>query len=179
VEGSGWVAAPGVVVTNAHVVAGQDDTTVQMHGSGPALPARAIAYDPHNDVAVLRAPGLGGRPLRIAADPSPGTAGAILGFPGNGPYDVRPGRIGVLRRVITQDAYGRGPVQRSLMPFRGLVRPGNSGGPMVDGRGRVLTTVFAATRGGRRRGGFGVPNDLVRRALRGATGPVSTGPCAG
>jgi S1-C subfamily serine protease len=179
VEGSGWLAAPGVVVTNAHVVAGQDDTTVQLRGRGPAFPARAIAYDPRNDVAVLRVPGLGGRPLRIAGDPSAGTAGAILGFPGNGPYDVRPGRIGAPRQVITQDAYGRGPVQRSLMPFRGLVRPGNSGGPIVDGRGRVLTTVFAATRGARRRGGFGVPNDLVRRALRRAMGPVSTGPCAG
>jgi S1-C subfamily serine protease len=65
-----------------------------------------------------------------------------------------------------------------MTALRGLVRSGNSGGPVVDGRGRVVTTVFAATTRGSR-GGYGVPNAAVRRALRDAGGPVSTGPCAG
>jgi hypothetical protein len=179
VEGSGWIARQGLVVTNAHVVAGQEDTTVQLGGSGPGLPARAVVFDPHDDIAILRVEGLGGRTLPMAPAPRSGTSGAILGFPQNGPFDVRAARAGSTRAVITQDAYGRGPVQRSIVTLRGIVRPGNSGGPMVDARGRVLTTVFAATRGGPR-GGYGVPNAVVERDLgRVGAGAVSTGDCAG
>jgi uncharacterized membrane protein required for colicin V production len=177
VEGSGWVAGPGVVVTNAHVVAGQDDTRVLPRGEGPGLPALATAFDPRNDLAVLRVDGLGAPALRLAPDPRSGVAAAILGFPRNGPYDVRAGRLGDTRRVVTQDAYGQGPVARSITGLRGLVRSGNSGGPAVDAQGRVLTTVFAATTTGPR-GGYGVPNAIVREALAGASGEVSTGPCA-
>ena len=178
VEGSGWIAADGIVVTNAHVVAGQEDTTVQLGGTGDRHDATAIAFDPTNDIAVLRVPGLGGRPLPLASRVRSGSQAAILGFPENGPYDVRAGRVGATRSVLTQDAYGRGPVRRSLTTLRGVVRHGNSGGPMVDTRGRVLTTVFAATQGGGPSGGFGVPNAIVRRILADASGPVDTGPCA-
>jgi len=158
-------------------VAGQEDTRVQLRGEGERLAAQAIAFDARNDVAVLRVPGLGGTPLPLFDRPS-GTAAAILGFPENGPYDVRAGRLGATRTVVTQDAYGRGPVTRELVTLRGRVRPGNSGGPMVDGRGRVVTTIFAATRSGPR-GGYGVPNRIVERAISTATGPVGTGPCGG
>ncbi len=178
VEGSGWVVRPGLVVTNAHVVAGQDDTRVLPRGKGAGLAAHAVAFDPRNDIAVLRVEGLTAPALEIAADPKAGTSAAILGFPLNGDYDVRPGRLGPTRSSATQDAYGRGPVQRRLTSLRGVVRSGNSGGPMVDGRGRVVTTIFAATTTGPR-GGYGVPNAIVRRRLAGASGPVSTGPCAG
>ena len=178
VEGSGWVAGPGLVVTNAHVVAGHEDTRVLPEGRGSGLDARAVAFDPRNDLAVLRVEGLSAPSLPLASSPRSGTSAAILGFPLNGPYDVRPGRLGQTRTAVTQDAYGRGPVQRRLTSLRGVVRSGNSGGPMVDGRGRVVTTIFAATRTGTR-GGFGVPNAVVRRALAGAGGTVSTGPCAG
>jgi S1-C subfamily serine protease len=178
IEGSGWVAGDGVVVTNAHVVAGQDDTRVLLEGREPGLPARAIAFDPRNDVAVLRVDGLDAPALPIAASPRPGTSAAILGFPRNGPYDVRAGRLGQTREVVSQDAYGRGPVRRTITSLRGAVRSGNSGGPMVDGRGRVVTTIFAATTSGPR-GGYGVPNAVTRDAIDGASGPVSTGPCGG
>lgn len=178
IEGSGWVVARGIVVTNAHVVAGQSDTTVQLRGSGPQLPARAVVYDPGDDLAILRVDGLGGRPLPMAQDPRSGASAAILGFPENGPYDVRAGRLGATRNVVTQDAYGRGPVNRSITTLRGTVRPGNSGGPMVDTAGRVVTTVFAAARGGPP-GGYGVPNAVVRRDLgQVGAGTVSTRPCA-
>jgi S1-C subfamily serine protease len=178
VEGSGWVASPGVVVTNAHVVAGQDDTQVLPEGSDPGLPAQAIAFDSDNDLAVLRVHGLDAPPLEIARDPESGTSAAILGFPLNGPYDVRAGRLGQTREVVSQDAYGRGPVRREIVSLRGAVRSGNSGGPMVDGAGRVVTTIFAATTSGPR-GGYGVPNAIVRARLAAASGPVSTGPCGG
>jgi hypothetical protein len=177
VEGSGWVARDGVVVTNAHVVAGQTDTKVLLRGSGPRLDATAIAFDPRNDLAVLRVPGLKARPLPLADAPGPGRSAAILGFPENGPYDVRAARLGATRTTVTSDAYGRGPVQRRLTSLRGVVRSGNSGGPMVDGKGRVVTTIFAATTSGPR-GGFGVPNSVTKKVLAGAREPVGTGPCA-
>ena len=177
VEGSGWVARDGVVVTNAHVVAGQTVTKVLLRGSGPRLDATAIAFDPRNDLAVLRVPGLKARPLPLADAPGPGRSAAILGFPENGPYDVRAGRLGATRTTVTSDAYGRGPVERRLTSLRGVVRSGNSGGPMVDGKGRVVTTIFAATTTGPR-GGFGVPNSVTKKVLAGAREPVGTGPCA-
>ncbi len=171
VQGTGWIAGEGLVVTNAHVVAGQKDTEVD------GRDARAVHYDPRNDLAILRVDGLEGRALPLARSARVGTATAILGYPRNGPYTVRAGRLGETRTVVTQDAYGRGPVNRSITSFRGTVRSGNSGGPMVDGRGRVVTTVFAATTRGRR-GGFGVPNQIVARALARVGGRVSTGRCA-
>jgi S1-C subfamily serine protease len=177
VAGSGWVAGDGLVVTNAHVVAGQDDTRVLAGGEGEGLAATAVAYDARNDVAVLRVPGLGLPSLPLASSVTAGTPAAILGYPGNGPYDVRAGRVGRTATALTQDAYGRGPVRRRLTALRGRVRSGNSGGPVVDGRGRVVATVFAATTSGPR-GGYGVPNPVVRRALSGADRRVSTGSCA-
>ncbi|MDX6697104.1 MAG: hypothetical protein QOE65_501 [Solirubrobacteraceae bacterium] len=178
ISGSGWVARPGIVVTNAHVVAGTHDTSVQVGGEGDHLGARAIGFDPTNDVAVLAVDGLGARPLPLAPTTKSGVSGAVLGYPENGPYDVEPARLGATQTVITQDAYGRGPVRRSIVSLRARVRPGNSGGPLVDGDGRVLTTVFAATVGGPRRGGYGVPDDIVRRVISRAGRTVGTGPCA-
>jgi hypothetical protein len=179
VQGSGWVAGDGVVVTNAHVVAGQDDTTVQVGGDGPSHDAEAIWFDTRNDLAVLRVPGLAGVPaLRLAEQAREGTSAGILGFPENGPYDVAPGRLGHTATVVSQDAYGRGPVRRAITSLRGRVRQGNSGGPAVDGRGRVLTTIFAATVSDGGRSGYGVPDSVIADALERADGGVDTGPCA-
>jgi S1-C subfamily serine protease len=179
VQGSGWIAADGVVVTNAHVVAGQDDTTVQVRGEGPSLDAQAIWFDSRNDLAILRVPGVSGvAALRLDVGAEEGASAAILGFPENGPYDVEAGRLGQTSTVVSQDAYGRGPVRRTITALRGLVRSGNSGGPMVDAAGRVVTTIFAASVSDGGRSGFGVPDSIVREALGRASGPVNTGPCA-
>jgi hypothetical protein len=178
VQGSGWVAGRGIVVTNAHVVAGQDDTAVQVGGEGPGHDAEAIWFDPQNDLSILRVPGISGLPaLAMNVNADSGTAAAVLGFPQNGPYTVAPARLGGTSTVVTQDAYGRGPVERSITSLRGLVRPGNSGGPAVDRSGRVLATIFAAATS-RKHTGYGVPDSLVRDALRRARGTVDTGPCA-
>jgi S1-C subfamily serine protease len=174
VSGSGWVAGSGVVVTNAHVVAGQRDTTVDSLG-GPPLPAQAIAFDARNDVAVLRVAGLTAPPLE-QTEPRSGSAVAILGYPENGPLTAKPGLVGRTSTVLSVDAYGRGPVRRRITSLRGQVRSGNSGGPLVDSAGRVVGTVFAARiEGG---AGYAVPPDVVDDALaRSRAGPVSTGDC--
>jgi S1-C subfamily serine protease len=179
IEGSGWTAAPDEIVTNAHVVAGEQDTTVQVGGQSPSLEAQPIAFDSTDDLAVLRVAGLDLTPLRLVGDPAASSTGAILGYPENGPFDAQPGRIGQTQNVLTQNAYGEGPVTRLLTPLRGLVRPGNSGGPLVNSDGEVLTTVFAGTTGGGPHGGYGVANATVRRVLTGANAPVRTGHCVG
>jgi hypothetical protein len=179
VQGSGWVAGEDLVVTNAHVVAGQDDTTVQLRGEGPRYETQPVWFDPKTDVAILRVPGLGGVPaLPLNVDAPPGTSAAILGFPENGDFDVEPGRLGATTTITSQNIYGEGPVRRPVTALRGEVRSGNSGGPMVDGAGRVVTTIFAATAAAGSDNGYGVPDSIVREALAKADQPVDTGPCA-
>lgn len=180
VQGSGWVAGNGLVVTNAHVVAGQDDTTVQIGGGGQRLSAQPVHYDSRNDLAILRVPSTDSVPaLRMNPGAKAGAEAAILGFPGNGGYTVAAGRLGETRTFRTQDAYGRGPISRLITLIRGRVRSGDSGGPVVDGQGRVLATTFAASVGANEgRSGYGVPDSIVREGLRSARGPVDTGPCA-
>lgn len=174
VVGSAWIARPQLLVTNAHVVAGMQDAEVD-RGNGRKFDAQVVAFDPRNDVAVLRVPGLKGRPLELG-EPVEGRAVAILGYPENGPFTATPGRIGQTATVLTDDAYGRGPIRRTVTTLRGEVQNGNSGGPAVDSAGRVQTTVFAARIGSS--SGYGVPASSVRRALDGsADRGVSTGPC--
>ncbi len=164
VEGSGWIARRGFVVTNAHVVAGIDFPRVDRR-DGSEYTAIVVVFDVENDLAVLRVPELRGRPLAIA-DPERGVPVALVGFPENGPLTRSPGRLGGTRRLISRDAYGHGPITRPVTAIRGAIRPGNSGGPGVDAQGRVRTTVFA--RRPRETGGYGIPAELVRAALSAA-----------
>jgi uncharacterized membrane protein required for colicin V production len=162
VEGSGWVVDRHLVVTAAHVVAGAKGIRVN------GLPARAYVLDRADDIAVLGAPKLSARPIPYA-DPHYGQAVAILGYPENGPFDGRAGRTGVTARVLVS---GR---PRTVTSFSGLVRHGNSGGPLVDAAGVVRATVFAARAGST--AGYGVPASVVRAVLEQARGPISTGNC--
>lgn len=175
VAGSGWVIRPGLVVTAAHVVAGQHDTTVQPEGVGPYLPAHTVVFDRRNDVAILRVPNLSARALPVA-DPVSGRAVAILGFPANGSLTSIAARVGLTATVLSQDAYGHGPVGRTITSIRGPVRHGDSGGPAVDANGAVEATVFASRLDGK--SGFGVPSDLVLKDLARARGAVSTAECS-
>jgi len=176
VAGSGWVARPGIVVTNAHVIAGSSNTSIEPNGSGTRLDATAIAFDPRNDVAVLRVPALDRPPLQFAREVKPTEPGAVLGFPLNGPFKILPARIAGTASVLANDAYGRRLVRRRVTGFRADVQPGNSGGPIVDVAGRVSGTVFSKIVLGPD-GGYAVPNDIVRDILDAAGGAVDTGPC--
>jgi S1-C subfamily serine protease len=172
VSGSGWVYRRGYVVTAAHVVAGQTDTRVQAFRAGRTLRATTVAFDRRNDVALLRVAGLAARPLRLR-DPRAGAAVAILGYPENGPFDARPGRIGATSPILRRP--GR-LLPKQITAVRGLIRHGNSGGPAVDASGAVQTTIFAAAQEGE--GGYGIPGDLVRAAAAArARAAVSTGDC--
>jgi len=179
VEGTGWVAAPNLVVTNAHVVAGEVTTQVQPEGTGVPLLARVVVFNEKNDIAVLRVSDLRLPPLPFA-EPQSNEPVAILGFPENGPFDIRAGRVGDTQRVISNDAYNRGPVERTVTSFRGFVRPGNSGGPAVNGEGAVVATVFAS-RVDSDNAGYGVPSSLVKQLVdlaQDRQSPVSTRGCA-
>jgi S1-C subfamily serine protease len=176
IEGTGWFADDQLVVTAAHVVAGEEDTRVQIQDVDGLQAAQVVAFDPHNDVAVLRVSAAHEQPLQIA-QPQDGAAVAIVGYPENGPLTETAGRLGRTSTVLTQDAYGRGPVSRSITAVAGDIRHGNSGGPAIDRDGRVEATIFAARIGAS--GGFGIPADVVRRVLDSAAQrPVSTGACA-
>jgi S1-C subfamily serine protease len=175
IEGSGWAVRPNLIVTNAHVIAGADDTTVTTQ-SGVELDATAVYYEPEDDLALLRIESKLPT-LPVTSERPVGAGVAVLGYPENGPYMVTPARIGDTRDTISEDSYGRGPIQRTITALGGDVRSGNSGGPLLDGHGRVVGVVFAATTGGRA-GGFAVPAEEVREAIpRAASGEVDTGPC--
>jgi uncharacterized membrane protein required for colicin V production len=176
VEGSGWFADDDLVVTAAHVVAGEHDTIVRIPGEPFPRSAQVVQLDVHNDIAVLRVPGANATPLALAP-PRSGAAVGILGYPLDGDLRATAGRIGHTATVLTQDALGRGPVERTITAVAGQVEHGDSGGPAVDRAGAVEATIFAARVGAA--SGYGVPDSVVRRDLAAAsTTPVSTGDCA-
>jgi hypothetical protein len=171
IEGSGWVAGKGVVVTNAHVVAGVAAPEIDRN-DGRLLPAAVVYFDKTNDIAVLRVPDLDAKPLQLT-EAVEGTPAGMLGYPNNGPYRETAVRVGRVVTIIGRDAYGNFPVSRKVTTLRGTIRSGNSGGPVVDADGRVIATVFA--RRAVSDGGYGVPTDIVQTALAGAgTRPLET-----
>jgi len=173
VEGSGWVARRGIVVTNAHVVAGVEAPRIDLV-DGAAFLSTVVYFDEKNDLALLRVPAMRAKPLPVA-DPERGASVAIVGYPENGPLTLLPGRLGGTREILSRDAYGEGPVRRPVTAIRGSVQPGASGGPGIDADGRVRTTIFARRRG--ERGGYGIPPSLVREALAASARPVARTSC--
>lgn len=176
IEGSGWAVEPEIVVTNAHVIAGADDTTITTQ-DGVELDATPIYYRPKQDLALLRV-GAALPALPVEPHRREGEDAAVLGYPENGPYTLEPARVGETRATISEDSYGNGPVERTITALSGAVRSGNSGGPLVDGDGRVVGTVFAATTSGPH-GGFAIPAEQVSAALEHTADAVNTGPCTG
>ena len=183
IEGSGWVAAPDIVVTNAHVVAGESDTTVQVGGNPPGLDAEVIDFDPHDDIAILRVPGLDEPPLKLASNPQAGTAAAILGYPLDGPFDVgagadRPDRDRQHRGRLRQRA---GLAQHHRLartcPARQLGRPDDRQSRAGD-RDRVRGHHRVVHRRGRLRGSQRTRGQALSKAGSRTT-PVSTHACAG
>lgn len=179
VEGTGFVFHRGYLMTNAHVVAGVSDPNVIVNGN--AQKAQVVYYNPKVDVAVLHFDSSGMRKLPFDTTAKANDPIAVLGYPEDGPFDVQPGRIRAQQRLRSPDIYGTGTVIRDVFSVRGLIRPGNSGGPIVDSEGDVVGVVFAASVTDSDTG-YALTADQVDdlgAAAVGKTQPVSTGACAG
>lgn len=178
-EGSGFAFAPGRVLTNAHVLAGVRSTAVVTAESSKAYEATVVYFDPDTDLAVLDVPGLPVDPLTFSGDVERGEAVAVLGYPENGGLQATPGRVRDQIVARGNDIYGDGVVMRDVLSLRADVRPGNSGGPVVDRSGSVVGVVFAASVD-RDDTGYAMTSQQVATALAeglSSDRAVSTGPC--
>ena len=179
IEGSGFVYAAQHVMTNAHVVAGTQSVTVvdgsrQRHGE-------VVVYDAEKDLAVIYVPVLSAPALPFASAPAhTGDDAIVLGYPLDGPFDAQPARIRDQSPIRGPDIYDANTVTRDIYTIRGLVRSGNSGGPLLSSDGAVLGVIFAAAADDRQTGFALTDNEAapVITAGRGATNPVGTGKCA-
>ncbi|MCK7624152.1 MarP family serine protease [Streptomyces sp. RS10V-4] len=180
-EGTGFVFAPHRVMTNAHVVGGVSDPTVQVGGEGLQVSAKVVLYDWERDIAVLDVPQLRAPALKFAdKDATSGKSAIVAGFPENGGYDVRPARVRGRIQADGADIYHRGSVDRDVYSLYATVREGNSGGPLLTPRGDVYGVVFAKSRDDAHTG-YALTADEVRRDAvqgRNATRPVDTQGCA-
>jgi S1-C subfamily serine protease len=174
-QGSGWVVGDGLVATNAHVIAGQDDTSLIPPG-GPSLAAEPVFVDARNDVALLRVPGLGLRPLRLGDAPVEAQSVVLMGYPNGGPLVAEAATAAPPRTVIAPDAYGGDTGPRSVVVTRGSLGPGSSGGPIVDRDGEVIAMIFGGSPDGE--SGAAVTPGPIRRGLESPLRPVDSGPCA-
>jgi len=143
VTGSGFPVGEGLIVTNAHVVSGTTDHRIQT-ADGTVLPASVVYFDPEVDIAILRVAGLAGPGLEFAGG-GRGTTGAVIGYPGGGQERVEPAIIDGAVNAEGRDIYSANLVTRQIYVLQSHVRPGNSGGPIVDLQGRVLGVVFATS----------------------------------
>jgi S1-C subfamily serine protease len=177
VEGTGFLYAPQKLMTNAHVVAGVTEPMVKV--GDETVRGTVVHYDPDIDVAVIDVPALDGPGIGFGLDAQERDQGAVLGFPQDGPFNAQPVRIRSDQRLRSPDIYGNGTVTRHVFSLRGLIRPGNSGGPVVSTAGKVVGVVFAASVSDRDTG-YALTAEQVRRAAAmglDAKGRVSSGNC--
>ena len=177
VEGTGFFYAPGRLMTNAHVVAGVTRPEVEVGGT--SVTASVVLYDEDLDIAVLSLPDTGTPHLALDAEVEPRDAVAVLGYPEDGPYDVQSGRVRAEQRLRSPDIYGEGTVIRQVFSLRALIRPGNSGGPIVTSGGDVAGMVFAASVSDQDTGYALTADQVAESAAAGVTrqAPVDTGTC--
>jgi S1-C subfamily serine protease len=163
------------VVTNAHVVAGQEESEVELT-DGTRLDAVVVVFDPGRDLAVLRVPGLNRNPLPIA-DAGPGASGGVFGYPGGAPLRIQPFQVGDEVRAVGTDIYDRQRSERMVLILASQLRPGDSGSALVDGAGNVIGVAFAIAPDDPNVA-YGLDVVELQAVLAGdlAT-PVETGPC--
>jgi S1-C subfamily serine protease len=179
-EGSGFVAAQHYVITNAHVVAGVRSPQVRFPGGGSQLGV-PVVFDPRLDLAILYVLDTPAPPLHLDAEEvDRGTPGAVLGYPGGGPFDPEPAAVRRELHAVGRDIYGNSVVERNVYELQARVRPGNSGGPFVLKNGVVAGVVFAASTTEGNVGYALTSSEVIPRLreARGQTRPVSTRGCA-
>lgn len=173
-EGSGFVAQPDVVVTNAHVVAGEEVTElIGVDGSRTA--ATVVYFDPDTDLAVLAAPGLNSSPLAIG-DAGVGAAGAVFGYPGGGELEISPFEVREAVEAVGRDLYGNGPTRRNVLILASRLAPGDSGAALINPAGEVVGAAFAIAPD-REGTAYALNAAEVREALAAPRAPADTGPC--
>jgi S1-C subfamily serine protease len=181
IEGSGFVISRGRVLTNAHVVAGVDQGPAVFTHGGREFPARVVLFDPKGDIAILDVPGLRARPLRFASTAATGTNAVVAGYPLDRQLTLVPARIGGVQNATAPDIYQTDEVTRQIYAIRGLIEPGNSGGPLIDPKsGSVYGVVFAAAVGVKDVGYALTASQVAPdvRAGKTATASASTQGCA-
>ena len=178
VFGSGFPVGNGLVLTNAHVVAGTQGTMVRSP-TGRTLSARVVLFDSNRDVAILSVPRLGAAALGQASAQR-GTTGAAIGYPGGGPESIVPAVVDNEVQAEGRDIYGQNLVVRQIWITEASVQPGNSGGPLVDRAGAVLGVIFAASTSQPGQA-YALTDAEVQpdiAAAQGRTQAVDVGPCA-
>lgn len=178
VVGSGFFVSPTDVVTNAHVVAGGDDTTVTIGGA--VHHAVVVAFDPDTDLALLSVPDASAPALQLSETaPTRGTTGVALGYPGGGDLRTTPAGVTAAFRAGGPNIYGDGLNERSVVEMTAQIRRGNSGGPLVIAPGVVGGVVFGASRTAPDVG-YAIGSDQALELLGPAIGSataVDTGAC--
>jgi S1-C subfamily serine protease len=173
-EGSSFVAQPGVVLTNAHVVAGQESTEL-IGIDGSRTPAEVVYFDPDTDLAVLDAPDIGASALEIE-DGGVGTLGAVFGYPGGGSLEISPFEVREEVEAVGRDLYGAGPIRRQVLILASELAPGDSGGALVTPSGSVVGAAFAIAPD-RTDTAYALDADELREALAAPRALTDTGPC--
>lgn len=140
--GSGFVVAPGKVVTNAHVVAGVNQPVVELPGAG-AMPGRVVYFDTVKDIAVIAVDGLDRQPIALGEDLAAGDTAAFAGYPAGGPFQIQPASVQGRSDVLVENIYGADPTATDVYTLAANVQQGNSGGPLLDMQGRVAGLIFA------------------------------------
>ncbi len=174
-DGSGFVVAPGLVATNAHVVAGEKDTVIR-RSDGSEVRASVVAFDPRRDIAILSAPALDRRPLALF-DVGEGAIGAVFGHPGGGPLRAAPFEVGRSVTATGTDIYDRERTERKVLILSSNLAPGDSGAALIDPDGRAVGVAFAIAPD---KPGVAYALDIeeLQDVLRSdLSRPVDTGPC--
>ena len=176
-EGTGFVIAPNRVMSNAHVVAGADNVTVEAEDK--TYTATVVSYDPNADISILDVPDLPQQPLVFADQPArSGTDAVVLGYPGGGSFVATPARVREIIELSGPDIYKSTTVNREVYTIRGTVRQGNSGGPMINRAGQVIGVVFGAAVDDNDTGFVMTTNEISRQLAKiGNTAKVPTGAC--
>jgi S1-C subfamily serine protease len=179
-QGSGFVVDDDLVVTNAHVVAGTSEQSVQF--AGVRTEAFVVGFDPDLDVAVLRASELDLPSVAIAREEAArGDVGAVLGYPGGGSLTAGSAAVRAVIDPVGRNIYGDGQIERRIYEVQATIRRGNSGGPFVLADGKVAGLVFASAVADERVGYAIVSSEFLPMIENpdALTASVDTGACAG
>ena len=175
-DGSGFVVAPDIIATNAHVVAGEKQTSI-FRDDGRRFDGAVIAFDPSRDLALVRVQGFDRPPLPVAASATGGSVGGVFGHPGGEPLRIAPFRVARVITATGRDIYGGGRTEREVLELASQLRPGDSGSAVVDSNGTVVGVAFAISRD-RDDVAYALAPSELRAVVQQPTMPANgTGPC--